>query len=129
MKYLKQFGIIMAISFIGEVLKTLIPLAIPANIYGLVLMLLALITKVIKLSDVKETAYFLVEIMTIMFIPAGVGLMVSWGSLKNILIPVIVITLVTTVIVMAVAGRITQFVIRIEKKRQKRKRFQVRRLL
>lgn len=120
MKYLKQFGIIIAISFLGEILKALIPLAIPANIYGLVLMLLALMTKVIKLSDVKETAYFLIEIMTIMFIPAGVGLMVTWDSLKDILIPVIVITLVTTIIVMAVTGRVTQFVIRFEKKRSKK---------
>lgn len=120
MKYLKQFGIIIAISFVGEILKALIPLAIPANIYGLVLMLLALMTKAVKLSDVKETAYFLVEIMTIMFIPAGVGLMITWGSLKSILIPVIVITLVTTVIVMAVTGRVTQLVIRLERKRSKK---------
>lgn len=120
MKYLKQFGIIIAISFVGEILKAIIPLSIPANIYGLVLMLLALVTKVIKLSDVKETAYFLVEIMTIMFIPAGVGLMVTWGALKSILLPVIVITLVTTVIVMAVTGRVTQLVIRLERKRGKK---------
>ncbi|MFG6327645.1 MAG: CidA/LrgA family protein [Lachnospiraceae bacterium] len=120
MKYLKQFGIIIAISFLGEILKAIIPLSIPANIYGLVLMLLALVTKTVKLSEVKETAYFLVEIMTVMFIPAGVGLMASWGLLKDILIPVIVITPVTTVIVMAVTGRITQMVVRLEKKRSKR---------
>lgn len=120
MKYLKQFGIIIVISFLGEILKAVIPLAIPANIYGLVLMLMALMTKVIKLSDVKETAYFLVEIMTVMFIPAGVGLMVTWGSLKDILIPVIVITLVTTVAVMAVTGRVTQLVIRLQRKRGKK---------
>lgn len=120
MKYLKQFGIILAVSFLGEILKALIPLSIPANIYGLVIMLLALITKAIKLSDVKETAYFLVEVMTIMFIPAGVGLMATWDSLKDIIIPVIVITLITTVVVMAVTGRITQMVIRLEKKRSKK---------
>lgn len=120
MKYLKQFGIILAISFLGEILKALIPLSVPANIYGLVLMLLALMTKVVKLSDVKETAYFLVEIMTVMFIPAGVGLMAAWDSLKGILIPILVITPVTTVIVMAATGRITQAVIRFEKKRSKK---------
>lgn len=120
MKYLKQFGIILTVSFLGEILKALIPLSIPANIYGLVLMLLALMTNIIKLSDVKETAYFLVEIMTVMFIPAGVGLMAAWGSLKEILIPVIVIIPVTTVIVMAATGRITQLVIRLERKRNKK---------
>lgn len=118
MKYLKQFGIIMTITFLGEVLKAVIPLAIPANIYGLVLMLLALMTKIVKLEDVKETGKFLVEIMPIMFIPAGVGLMVSWGALKDILAPFVIITLVTTIVVMAVTGRVTQFVIRCEKKRK-----------
>lgn len=118
MKYLKQFGIIMTVTFLGEVLKEVIPLAIPANIYGLVLMLLALMTKIVKLEDVKETGKFLVEIMPIMFIPAGVGLMVSWGALKEILVPVTVITLVTTVVVMAVTGRVTQFVINCDKKRK-----------
>lgn len=117
MRYLKQFGIIIAISFMGEVLKAVIPLAIPANIYGLVIMLLALVTKAVKLEDVKDTANFLIDIMSVMFIPAGVGLVVSWNALSSIIVPVTVITLVTTIVVMAVTGRVTQFVIRIERKR------------
>ena len=42
MKYLKQFAIILAVCLVGEVLKGLLPLPIPASVYGLVLMLLAL---------------------------------------------------------------------------------------
>ena len=37
MKYLKQFLIILAISLIGEILKVLLPLPIPASIYGMVI--------------------------------------------------------------------------------------------
>ena len=116
MKYLKQFFIILAISFIGEILKYIVPLPIPASIYGMVIMFICLQTKIIKLDDVKSVGKFLIEIMPVMFIPAGVGLMESWGELKAVLVPVLVITLVSTIVVMIVSGRVTQAVIRLEKK-------------
>lgn len=112
MKYIRQFVIILTISFLGEVLKYLLPLPIPASIYGLVLMLTALCTGMIKLADVKETAKFLVEIMPLMFIPAAVGLTQSWDMIRPSLLPLIVITLVSTVAVMAVSGKVTQQVLR-----------------
>ena len=80
MKFMKQFGIILAVTFLGEALKYVIPLPIPASIYGLVLMLLALCTGILKLDQVKEAATFLIEIMPMMFIPAAVGLMDSLGT-------------------------------------------------
>lgn len=112
MKYIRQFAIILTISFLGEVLKSLIPLSIPASIYGLVLMLAALCTGIIKLDSVKESAKFLVEVMPLMFIPAAVGLTESWGIIRPALVPILVLTLVSTVLVMAVSGRVTQAVIR-----------------
>ena len=118
MKYIKQFGIILGISFLGEILKSLIPLPIPASIYGLVLMLFALQTGILALDKVKDTAKFLIEIMPIMFIPAEVELMETWGVLKSIFVPVIVITLVSTVVVMVAAGRATQSIIRFEKRKK-----------
>lgn len=112
MKYIKQWSIILLISFFGEVLHELLPLPIPASVYGLVLMLTALCAGIVKLEQVKETAKFLVEVMPLMFIPATVGLMTAWDSLQSMLVPVVVILVVTTVGVMAVTGRVTQFVIR-----------------
>ena len=108
MLYLRQFCIILFVSFLGELLHVMIPLPIPASVYGLVLMLLALCTGIIKLNQVKETAGFLIEIMPVMFIPAAVGLLDSWSFLRPVWLPVIVITLVSTVIVMAVTGKVTQ---------------------
>lgn len=115
MKYFRQFGIILAVTFIGEILKYIIPLPIPASIYGLILMLIILKTKIISLEQVKETGTFLIEIMPLMFIPAAVGLLVSWDVLKDIWIPVIIITILTTVIVMIVTGKVTQFIIKLER--------------
>lgn len=118
MKWLYEFGIILFITFLGEILYAVIPLPVPASIYGLLLMLLALCTKVIKLEQVNSVGKFLIDIMPPMFIPAAVGLVNIWPELSQVLVPMLVITVVTTVIVMAVTGRVSQEVIRRKKKEE-----------
>lgn len=100
-KLLRQFLVIMAVSFVGEILHAVLAL---------------LMTGALKLDTVEDAGKFMIEIMPVMFIPAGVGLMESWGELKAVLVPVLVITLVSTIVVMIVSGRVTQAVIRLEKK-------------
>lgn len=112
MKILKQFGIILLITFIGEALNSLLPLPVPASIYGMVILLAALVSGRLKLESVREAGEFLIDIMPILFVPVAVGLLDSWGQLRPILIPAIVITVVITVLVMAVTGRVTQVMIR-----------------
>lgn len=119
MKYIKQFLIILAISFIGEFLKYLLPLPIPASIYGMVLLFIGLMTGLIKLEAVKDTGKFLIEIMPLMFIPAGVGLMTSWGTLRAIIVPVSIITVITIITVMIATGRVSQAIIRKSKEKKK----------
>ena len=116
MAYLKQMVIILFISFLGELLHTFIPLPVPASIYGLVLMLLALCTGAVKLASVRDTGKFLLDIMPVMFIPAAVGLLDSWSFLAPVWLPVVVITVVSTVLVMGVGGLVAQWVIRRERK-------------
>ena len=118
MKYLKQFLIILAISLLGEVLKELLPLPIPASIYGMVFLFILLLTGVIKLDQVKDAGKFLIEIMPVMFIPAGVGLMSSWNVLKPVLVPVSVITVITIITVMGATGIVSQIVIRKDKSKE-----------
>ena len=118
MKYIKQFTIILVVSFIGELLNYLIPLPVPASIYGLVIMLICLLTGVIPLHAVRDTGRFLVEVMPLMFIPGAVGLLESWGVLRPIWAPVLAITVVTTVAVMAATGRITQGIVRMGQKKE-----------
>ena len=115
MQYLKQFTIIILISLIGEALNFLIPLPIPASIYGILILLSLLICGRLKLEDVKEVSAFLIAIMPVMFIPAAVGLMDSFSLLSDSLMAYMVILVVSTVAVMAVSGRVTQYVIRRKK--------------
>lgn len=121
MKYLRQLLIILIFSFIGEVLHSLIPIQVPASIYGLVLLFIALLTGIIQLPQVKEAAKYLIEIMPLMFIPAGVGLLESWGDLKSILIPVLILLVASTILIMGVSGKVTQGIIQRSKRKEAKK--------
>lgn len=121
MKYLRQLLIILIFSFIGEVLHSLIPIQVPASIYGLVLLFITLLTGIIQLPQVKEAAKYLIEIMPLMFIPAGVGLLESWGDLKSILIPVLILLVASTILVMGVSGKVTQGIIQRSKRKESEK--------
>ena len=119
MKYIKQFAIIIVISFVGELLNYCLPFPIPASIYGMVILFIGLVTGLIRLEWVKETGLFLVEIMPIMFIPICVGLMDAWVNIAPIWFPLIFISAITTVIVMAVTGRTAESILRRDKKKKK----------
>ena len=108
MKFVKQLSIILTVSLIAEFLEYVIPLPVAASMYGLVLMLLGLVTKVIPLEKVEGAADFLAEIMPILFVPPTVGIMASVEALKEMLLPLCVISIVTTVLIMAVTGRVAQ---------------------
>lgn len=111
MKVLRQFLIILMISLLGEILNRLLPFPVPASVYGLVLMLTALMTGLIRVPQVKEASVILIELMPVMFIPAAVGLMTALDKLRPVVVPVIVITFVTTLFVMGVTGIVTEKVI------------------
>ncbi|MBQ1509257.1 MAG: CidA/LrgA family protein [Erysipelotrichaceae bacterium] len=112
MKYLRQFTIILEISFAGELLHHFLPLPVPGSIYGIVLLFLALYFKVLKVDQIRETSTFLIEIMPAMFIPASVGLINVWDVLRNNLFAYLMVIVLSTVLVMGVSGLLSQFMIR-----------------
>ena len=112
MKYVVQFMIIAVFAFVGEMLHRCIPLPVPASIYGIVLLFLALELKLLKVKYIKEASSFLITIMPLMFLPPAVGIMEAWDLISGAWLPYVVVTIVSTVIVMAVAGRVAQRIIR-----------------
>ena len=115
MKYVIQFLIIVAFSFLGEVLHALLPLPVPASIYGIVLLFIALECKWVKVQQIKETSTFLIAVMPLMFVPPAVGLIPAWDGIKPHLLSYALITVVSTFVVMAVAGWVTQALVKKKK--------------
>ena len=110
MNYLKQFAVILGVCLLGEGLRWLLPLPIPASIYGLVLLLLALKAGIVKLHQVKETASFLTGIFTLLFIPGAAGVMELWDLLEANWLPLLIALVPVTFLVFGVSGRVTQWI-------------------
>ena len=78
------------------------------EVYGLILLLLALRLGIVKLEQVKEVGLFLTGIFPLLFVPAAAGVMELWAEMGNMLLPIIIAIVPVTVLVLASAGRTTQ---------------------
>ena len=112
MKYVKQVLVILAFTALGELLAALIPFPIPAAIYGIVLMLIALGTGVLKTEAVKEVSSFLTGIMPILFVPPAVRILEYWGIVGPNIAAIAIIAVSTTFLVFAVSALVTQWIIK-----------------
>ena len=108
MKYIRQLGIILLVSFLGELLHYLLPLPVPASVYGLALLLVALATGLVKLHQVREAAVFLTGIFPLLFVPAAAGVMDLVPDIAAMPVPILLALFPVTAAVMAVAGIVTQ---------------------
>ena len=79
----------------------MLPLPVPASVYGLVLLLLALNFRLIRLEDVKEVGVFLTGIFPLLFVPAAVGVMELWAEMGEMLLPIIIAIIPVTVLVLS----------------------------
>ncbi|MCD8234583.1 MAG: CidA/LrgA family protein [Cloacibacillus porcorum] len=118
MKYAKQIFIIFLVTMLGELLNFLLPLPVPAGVYGLFILLAALCSGRVKLPDVERFGGFLLEAMPMMFIPAAVGLLEQFSEIRAIFMPLVLIVVVSTVVVMAATGKAAELVIRAKRERE-----------
>ena len=111
MQYLKQICLIILFSFLGEVCRALIPLPIPASIYGMVLLFAALSLKIVKSEQVRDAGSFLTSILPVLFVAPVVNLMDCWAQIKDAVLPLAVIVLATTLITFGAAGLVTKLML------------------
>jgi holin-like protein len=108
MKYLSQFLIIMGFTFAGEALQRLIPVAIPASVWGLALLFLALCLKIVKVEQVKDMGGFLSSLLPVLFVGPTVGIVDHWALIKPQLLAIALLLLASTMLTFGISGGITQ---------------------
>lgn len=108
MKYLSQFCIILGFTLAGEALQRLLPLPIPASVYGLALLFAALCAGLVKLEQVKETGSFLVSILPILFVAPTVGIVEHWELIRPQLLPIGLLLVGSTVLTFGISGTVTR---------------------
>lgn len=116
MKSMKGFFIILASLMLGNLITALTKLPIPGSIFGMVILLILLLTKAVKLETVEPVANLLILIMMILFIPGTVNLMNVYDKFAGVIPQLLVITILTTLIIMAVTALVTDRIIESRKK-------------
>lgn len=112
MKYLSQFCIILGFTLAGEALQRLVPLPIPASVWGLSLLFAALCLKIVKPAQVKEVSVFLISIMSVLFVAPAVGIAENWSAISSQLLPIALLLASSTFLTFGISGKLTQWLIR-----------------
>ena len=110
MKYITQLLYILLFSGLGELLEHIIPLPIPAAIYGLVLLLIALSTGLLKEEKIAATADFLISVMPLLFVAPAVKILQYWGLIAPNLAAICIIIAASTFLVFTVSGLVTKWI-------------------
>ena len=111
MKYIPQTLYILLFSLLGELLQAVIPLPVPAAIYGLVLLLIALSTGLLKEEKVAGVSAFLIRYMPILFVAPVAKILQYWQLISPQLAAICIIVATSTVIVFAVSGLVTKWLL------------------
>ena len=111
MKYLHQALLIFLFTTLGELLHSLIPLPIPASIYGMILLFAALALKIVPVKAVADVGGFLTSLLPLLFVAPMVSLVDYWGLIKDDLWAILAIILLSTVLVFATSGWVTQWLL------------------
>lgn len=109
---IKQFIIILGALFLGYELSSITHIPVPANVLGLILLFLALLSGIIKLKDVQGTADFILKYLALFFVVPTVGIMMYFDLLSSEAVKIFIPIIVSILLGLLVAGRVTQFFIK-----------------
>ena len=121
-KYLLQFLLLMVFVLAGEAIYAVVPLPIPSSIWGLLLLLAALLTGIVKLSKIEDIAKLFFIILPILFVAPAVGVLEVFGDIASIWPAMLAVVVITYLAAMASTGWLAEIMIRIKDKAAKRRR-------
>ena len=114
MKFFRESILLLSIYFVSEIISKLLNLPVPGSIIGMILLFVLLTSNIIKIEKVENLANFFLDHLAFFFIPASVGLMTSFASLKGSIFKIILLCILTTIIVIAATGITVQFICNIK---------------
>lgn len=104
MNIMGELALIFGICLVGEGVAALLPVAFPASVISMVLLMVLLLTRVVKDRHIQTASHFLVANMAFFFLPSFVGLLEHIELLKSQLVPLLLIIVLTTPVVYLVTG-------------------------
>ncbi len=110
MKIIRECSIILIICCLGEAIHSFLNLTIPGNVIGMILLLLALCTGIIKVKSVENVSNFLLKNLAFFFVPAAVGLMTCLSIISKNLLSLFLVIIISTVVVILTTGVTVQLI-------------------
>ena len=98
----------MGFTLAGEALQRLVPVTIPASVWGLALLFAALCLKLVKVEQVKEVGAFMISILPVMFVGPTVGIVEHWALIRPQLLAIVLLLVASTMLTFGISGRLTQ---------------------
>ncbi len=109
MKIYLQLLLILGFSYLGNLISSGFNLPFPGSIIGMILLFLALQFKLLKIKDIDTVGSFLINNMTILFLPAGVGIMAKWGLISHFWLQILLIVVCALIVNIFVLGHLVQW--------------------
>ena len=96
--------VIFLCQLIGEALVTVLALPVPGPVIGMAILFVALLVRGTVPSDLDKVGGSFLTNMSLLFIPAGVGVMAQFELLGQEIVPLSVSLFLSTVLAIAVTG-------------------------
>lgn len=116
-----QFAILFGCLAIGEITVYFTGIKIPSSIIGMIFLTLFLQLGWIKPEKIRSLCDFMVSNMGFFFVPPGVALMLYFDIIKAQIIPIVVATIISTILVLVVTGWVHELTEKIKSNGNNRK--------
>ena len=110
---LAAITVLLVYQLIGETLVLVLKLPVPGPVIGMLLLFLTLLLRGSAPESVRETAQGLLQHLSLLFVPAGVGVLIHFPRVFKEWLPIVVSLVVSTILTIAVTALTLQFLLRI----------------
>lgn len=114
-----QIAVLFFICLVGQAISLALPFPFPGNITAMIILFILLLMKVIKPEKIQDFTGFLLANMAFFFVPAGVSILESYPIMKDSLLPIFLICLLSTIITFFVTFVTVKLVVAWQKKHRK----------
>lgn len=122
LKILKQVAVIFGVCLLGQAISEVIPIPFPGSVISMVIMFILFLVNWLKPKKLKEVNGFLLENMAFFFIPSGVGIITQFDVIKNSVLQIFIICVVSTVVTFAATAYTVKLVMNIQNKLRSKRR-------
>ncbi len=97
-------AVLLLFQCVGELIALGLALSIPGSVIGMVLLFFALLVSPRLMEKVEESSHHILKHMSLFFIPAGVGIMVSAAGVMQHWLAVVIAIISSTLLTLAITA-------------------------